>query len=222
MGQGHLRSEQPLRVVRSDVDAVGDGVVKNVPGNTFDKHGSKNPIVSMLMKRFHAGLVGAVRTFSPVSLLDVGCGEGRTTMIVSEALETMTFGMDLEEIVVQVAKREIADVRFLTGSAMELPFADGSIDVVLATEVLEHLDSPERALHEMARVARRAIVVTVPHEPWWRMANLARGWYVAQWGNTPGHVQHWSRRSLLEALSSHSESAKVQLVGLWLLGIVPI
>ena len=65
--------------------------------------------------------------------------------------------------------------------------------LVVACEVLEHLAHPERALAEIARVARGRVVLSVPREPLWRALNLARGAYWREAGNTPGHVQHWSR-----------------------------
>ena len=62
----------------------------------------------------------------------------------------------------------------------------------LAIEVLEHIPHPERALREIARVAKSDVVVSVPREPIWRIGNLARCRYVTAFGNTPGHVNHWS------------------------------
>jgi hypothetical protein len=45
----------------------------------------------------------------------------------------------------------------------------------------------------MARVARGNLLVSVPREPLWRALNVARGAYVRELGNTPGHLNHWSR-----------------------------
>ena len=64
---------------------------------------------------------------------------------------------------------------------------------------------PERTVAEMARVARRHLLVSVPHEPLWRMLNVARGAYVRELGNTPGHVNHWSRRGFAKLLGRHGE-----------------
>ena len=66
-----------------------------------------------------------------------------------------------------------------------------------AIEVLEHVPDPERRVAEMARVAGAHLLVSVPHEPLWRALNLARGAYVRELGNTPGHVNHWSRRGFV-------------------------
>jgi hypothetical protein len=61
--------------------------------------------------------------------------------------------------------------------------------------VLEHVPQPERALAEISRVCRGAAILSVPREPIWRAGNVARGRYLRDWGNTPGHVNHWSSRA---------------------------
>ncbi len=81
-----------------------------------------------------------------------------------------------------------------------LPFADDEFDLAAAIEVLEHVPDPEPTVAEMARVAKRHLLVSVPHEPLWRMLNVARGAYVRDLGNTPGHVNHWSRRGFVRML----------------------
>jgi len=58
--------------------------------------------------------------------------------------------------------------------------------------VLEHLDRPSEALKELARVTRRWAIISVPNEPLWRVMNFARGTYLKEWGNTPGHINHWT------------------------------
>jgi 2-polyprenyl-3-methyl-5-hydroxy-6-metoxy-1,4-benzoquinol methylase len=89
------------------------------------------------------------------------------------------------------------------GSALTLPFADDTFDLVLCIEVLEHLPSPEQALREIARVASGAVVLSVPWEPVWRLGNMARGRYVGELGNTPGHIQHFTRRGFLRLVNRH-------------------
>ena len=64
-----------------------------------------------------------------------------------------------------------------------------------AIEVLEHVPDPERTVSEMARVAKRWVLVSVPREPLWRGLNMARGAYIKDLGNTPGHINHWSKRT---------------------------
>jgi 2-polyprenyl-3-methyl-5-hydroxy-6-metoxy-1,4-benzoquinol methylase len=209
------------RVVPSTAEAAGDEL-HNVPGNYFDKHGSRNPIVRHLMDRFHGGLLTAISGVPHKTLLDVGCGEGRTTAVLAEALDADVVGAELEASAVEEAVANVSAVRFVVASVYELPFRDGAFDCVVATEVLEHLDTPGGGLTELMRVARHAVVVTVPHEPWWRMANVARGRYLRDLGNTPGHVQHWSRSGFRQFLSAHADGSEVTVagVGLWSLGVI--
>ena len=74
-----------------------------------------------------------------------------------------------------------------------------------AIEVLEHVPDPEATVAEMARVAERHLLVSVPREPLWRGLNMARGAYWGSLGNTPGHVNHWSKRSFVKLLSRHGD-----------------
>ena len=86
--------------------------------------------------------------------------------------------------------------------AENLPFADGEFDMASAIEVLEHVPDPEHTVAEMARVAGRWLLVSVPREPLWRGLNMARGAYLRDLGNTPGHLNHWSKRSFVALLSA--------------------
>jgi hypothetical protein len=59
---------------------------------------------------------------------------------------------------------------------------------------MEHLGDPDAALETVARLARPWAIVSVPREPLWRALNLGRLRYMSALGNTPGHLNHWSRR----------------------------
>jgi hypothetical protein len=57
----------------------------------------------------------------------------------------------------------------------------------------------------MARIARRHLLVSVPREPLWRALNMARGAYIRDLGNTPGHVNHFTKRGFAALLARHGE-----------------
>jgi hypothetical protein len=88
-------------------------------------------------------------------------------------------------------------------------------DLVLGIEVLEHVPDPTAALAELERVSRGRLILSVPREPIWRFANMARGKYLANLGNTPGHIQHWSRRSFAELVGSRLEVVRVSTPFPW-------
>lgn len=164
-------------------------------GNTYDKYSSKNPIERRLMDGFFAALTEALPTEAPQSILEVGVGEGEVAQLVRQRFPGARFvGIDLTDDALVQSWQE----RQLAGAFADiaaLPFADATFDLVLAIEVLEHVPDPPRALAEIARVGRADVVVSVPREPIWRVANLARGKYLSALGNTPGHIQHWGKRS---------------------------
>ncbi len=179
-----------------------------VTGNTYDKYGSTNPVVKRLMARFEGTLEELFTQAAPTSLLDVGCGEG---VLVHEWAKQISparvVGIDLEEPSIQAgwAERQAENLEYKIMHAENLPFADGEFDCATAIEVLEHVPDPAHTVAEMARCASRHLLVSVPREPLWRGLNLARGAYIKELGNTPGHVNHWSKRSFVELLSRHGE-----------------
>lgn len=79
---------------------------------------------------------------------------------------------------------------------------DKSIDLIFLLEVMEHLQSPNDALAELKRVGKKYVIIGVPREPIWRILNMLRLKYWSSLGNTPGHIQHWSKTSLLKFLKS--------------------
>jgi ubiquinone/menaquinone biosynthesis C-methylase UbiE len=106
--------------------------------------------------------------------------------------------------------------------AERLPFADGEFDASAAIEVLEHVPDPAHTVAEMARVAKRHLIVSVPREPVWRAVNMARGAYLKDLGNTPGHVNHWSKRSFVQLLSRHGEVVEARSPFPWTMLLVRV
>ena len=175
-------------------------------GNTFDKYGSRNPVVRRLMSGFHATLDELWAQAAPSSVLDVGCGEGVLTVQWAERLgEGRVVGIDLDDpkLRAEWEERRRPNLEFRAEEATHLSFADGEFDLAAAVEVLEHVPEPEATLAEMARVARNHLLVSVPREPLWRGLNMARGAYWRDFGNTPGHVNHWSKRDFVSLLSRY-------------------
>jgi len=195
----------------SGVTLSEDGIVT---GNTYDKYGASNPVVRHLMSAFERSLDELLDRADPASLLDVGCGEGvlvhRWAMRLGEDVRVV--GIDLQEESLQAgwSARRAPNLEYRAVDAKSLPFAANEFDLASAIEVLEHVPQPERTLAEMARCARRYLLVSVPREPLWRALNLARGAYVRQLGNTPGHLNHFSKRSFQRLLSRYGDVVEVR------------
>jgi 2-polyprenyl-3-methyl-5-hydroxy-6-metoxy-1,4-benzoquinol methylase len=175
-------------------------------GNAFDKYGSTNPVVKRLMAGFHATLDELWGKAAPHSVLDVGCGEGVLTVQWADRLaDGRVVGIDLDDPKLRAEwdKRARPNLEFRAEEATSLSFADDEFDLACAIEVLEHVPEPEATLAEMARTARRHLLVSVPREPLWRGLNMARGAYLRDLGNTPGHVNHWSKQAFVSLLARY-------------------
>jgi 2-polyprenyl-3-methyl-5-hydroxy-6-metoxy-1,4-benzoquinol methylase len=204
----------------SGVTVSEDGVVT---GNTYDKYGSGNPVVRRLMSAFERSLDELLDLAAPGSLLDVGCGEGVLVhRWAAHRPHGRMVGIDLEEESIQEgwSRRQAPNLEYRIMEAANLPFGDAEFELASAIEVLEHLPDPEHTVGEMARCARGHLLVSVPREPLWRMLNVARGAYWTALGNTPGHLNHWSRRSFVELLSRHGEVVEVRSPFPWTMLLV--
>jgi 2-polyprenyl-3-methyl-5-hydroxy-6-metoxy-1,4-benzoquinol methylase len=194
-----------------------------VTGNTYDKYGSTNPLVRRMMDGFERTLDELFTSAGPDSLLDVGCGEGILVHRWAQRLdERRVVGIDLEEPSIQAGwkEREAPNLEYRVMRAENLPFAESEFDLVSAIEVLEHVPDPEHTLAEMARCGRRHLLVSVPREPLWRMLNMARGAYWSQLGNTPGHLNHWSKRSFVKLLSRYGNVVETRSPFPWTMLLV--
>ena len=195
-----------------------------VTGNTYDKYGSSNPVVRRLMAAFEGTLDELFGQADPQSLLDVGCGEGVLTHQWAQRLgdQRRVVGIDLDDPALHAewAKRAAPNLEYRVMKAENLPFADGEFDAATAIEVLEHVPDAEHTVAEMARVAKRWLLVSVPREPLWRGLNMARGAYWKDLGNTPGHLNHWSKRSFVALLSRHGEVVQARSPFPWTMLLV--
>ncbi|MDA5318617.1 class I SAM-dependent methyltransferase [Vibrio cholerae] len=191
--------------------AKEDGVVI---GNTYDKYGSRNPIVKWMMRGFNTALTELVAKTEPETIHEIGCGEGYWVLRWNEQ-GLRTKGCDFSRDVIEIA-RENAISRglpisiFDSKSIYDLTAEQDSADLVVCCEVLEHLENPDAGLQALQRVTKRRLILSVPQEPLWCVLNLARGKYITQWGNTPGHIQHWSKNDFVQLVSKYFEILEIR------------
>lgn len=191
--------------------AKEDGIVV---GNAYDKYGSRNPVVKWMMGGFETALSELVSKVSPKSIHEIGCGEGYWVLRWNEQ-GVAARGCDFSTHVIEIARenavgRGLPPSLFEACSIYDLEAGRDSADLVVCCEVLEHLEHPEAGLHALQRVAEKHLIVSVPREPLWCALNLARGKYVADRGNTPGHIQHWSKCNFIHMVSKYFEVVEVK------------
>ena len=195
---------------------ISGGAKENgiVIGNAYDKYGSSNPIVKWMMGGFESALSELVSKAAPTAIHEIGCGEGHWVLRWAEQGMSAR-GCDFSKHVIRLARENAAErglspSLFETTSIYDLKLGRDSADLVVCCEVLEHLEHPEAGLQALQSVVCRHLIVSVPKEPLWCALNLARGKYIADWGNTPGHIQHWSKRGFIRMVSKYFEVIEVK------------
>ncbi len=174
-----------------------------------------------LVSAFRTALVDRVAAYAPTRILEVGCGQGWVAEEILRRLTDATYtGVDIREDAVAFARDLVPTATFLVGDAQNLDFDDGEFDLIVCAEVLEHVSDPAKALAEMKRVSTGTGVYSVPHEPWFWLANLARGKYLRTFGNFPGHIHHWSDRGFRHLLYNHYTRVEVSRSFPWLIADV--
>lgn len=196
---------------------VAGGAVDNdglVLGNTYDKYGSRNPVVKWLMRGFHNAIDELVTLAKPVAIYEVGCGEGYWVARWHAAGYEVR-GCDVSPEVVALARENTARLQlppetFEVRSIFDVERPRSPEELVVCCEVLEHIDDPDRGLQALQGIAGGYLVLSVPREPIWRVLNMLRGKYLTRLGNTPGHIQHWSRESFQQWVGARFEIVEVR------------
>ncbi len=159
----------------------------------YKKHANTNPIQKALIGNFYKKFFKMIKPLRPVSILDVGCGEGFTLKKLEEKkIGKKAEGIDYSSDAIKIGKKIYPELTLSKGDVYGLKYPDNSFDLIICTEVLEHLDDPEKAVQEMKRVTSKYIIFSVPNEPFFIMANFLRGKYLKNFGNHPEHINHWT------------------------------
>lgn len=199
----HIRQSMPVK--------LEDGVVV---GNVYDKYGTTNIAVRIIMRGFEDALSNFVKMVEPSDIHEIGCGEGNWVIRWNKQ-GIRARGSDFSRSIIEEARRNAITAGldggiFSVKSIYDLDESADSADLLVCVEVLEHVDDPEKALVSLARVAQGHVILSVPREPIWRILNVLRGKYIRQYGNTPGHIQHWSRRKFIRFVGRYFKVVAVK------------
>ncbi len=171
---------------------------KPYSSDNLRKYQSSNPLKHLLIGRMQNVILdlceNCARAFEAPRILDAGCGEGINAVLLEKRIPEakLTLLDTSEEALTYASGLCSARCAYCCASVTDLPFPDNSFDLVLCSEVLEHLDRPDLALSELLRVASGCVLISVPHEPWFRMGNFLALQNVRRWGDPPDHLNHWT------------------------------
>ena len=183
------------------------------------KYRAKNPIKRALIKRF----VTAVHELfesgdAPKSVLEIGVGEGFLSGFLSERYPEVKFtGVDLNQADLDLLAQKFPRIERHCANIYDLSALPGGYDLVICAEVLEHVDEPQRALEQIVRLGPKRVILTVPHEPWFMLSNLAMGKNITRLGNDVEHVNHFTVGSFRRLLLPKFELSRVTTSYPWIL-----
>ncbi|MBI2613596.1 MAG: class I SAM-dependent methyltransferase [Candidatus Levybacteria bacterium] len=190
----------------------------SLPTN-FVKHTSKNPLQRLLISNFYSSLIALAKPLSPQTILDAGCGEGFTMdKLAKFGVGKKIEGVEHSKEAIALGRELFPNLTFKEGSAYQLPYKDNSFDLVVCTEVLEHLERPAKVLSEVLRTSKKHVLISIPNEPFFMLGNFMRGKNLSRLGNDPGHINHWAIASFLNFLKKNEVKVKtVKLPFPWIL-----
>jgi len=194
---------------KNDEIIVEKGVIA---GNIYDKYGSTNPIVKYIMKCFLDSLLSLVSDTDAIDIHEIGCGEGNISIELAKQ-NRIVRACDLSEKMIQKAKKNAElnniEIAFNVGNIYDLVPEKDAAGLIVCCEVLEHLEKPDIALNILQKLANPFLIISVPSEPLWSILNIARFKYIYRLGNTPGHIQRWTRKGFQDLLSRYFDVIKV-------------
>ncbi len=182
-----------------------------------DKYLNNNFIIRWLIKKFFRSIEKILSKTETAKILEVGCGSGFSTRYLSKMLKGKDFqASELDIDFVEKARKRNLGLEINQESIYALKRRSDEFDLVIVLEVLEHLENPELALKELHRITSRYCLLSVPREPLWRILNVCRLKYLRQLGNTPDHIQHWSKDKFIRFLKPYFNVKQIRMPLPWI------
>ena len=189
-----------------------------IPTN-YIKHTSKNPLQRFLIEQFFSSVISIAKPLGAKKVLDAGCGEGFSlNKLISNKIGDELEGIEYSKEAIALGEKLFPNANIKLGDIYNLPYKTDSFDLVVCTEVLEHLEDPQKALLEIIRVSKKYLILSVPNEPIFRLANFLRGKYMSSFGNSHGHINHWTIFSFQKFIKKNGiKIKKLKLPFPWIL-----
>lgn len=160
-------------------------------------------------------LYESLRDCEASTFLDVGCAEGYYIQLVSfYGNNVQCIGIDISRMNAKKAKIRNSNADFIACDAEYLPFVEKSFDVVLCSEVLEHILNPVNALSELLRVAKRNLIISFPGHTYTYKILSRVDWFrrvldKAFWLKV-GHISEISLELVKDFLEFHAKGSRIK------------
>ncbi|GAB6192336.1 class I SAM-dependent methyltransferase [Desulfocastanea catecholica] len=178
---------------------------------------SSNIIVRFIGKRFADCITSLLLEIQAPNKqgLDIGCGEGHlTNQLMNRKCIKSVIGCDLNLDDLLYARNSFPHLTCIQAKGEILPIGDSTIDFIIATELLEHVENPRLLLREIVRVLKPKgnLIVSVPNEPYFHYGALFMGSHVKHLGKNPAHLSFWGKEKFKNLLLEFMTIEKSQTV----------
>lgn len=188
---------------------------KLLPDELWDfclqEYKNQNIIVKYLFENFFRTIKQIIESLDPNDrILEIGCGAGESSRRIINMLSEQYFEVsEYDERYIEILRKTGFPVKITQESVYQLNRKDNEFNCIILLEVLEHLYDYRAAIEEIFRVAERHVIISVPNEPLWSILNMLRGKYIKSLGNTPGHVNRWSRYRIAKLIEEFATSQTI-------------
>ena len=162
----------------------------------------ENPDRYQLYETVAATVAGLLPVAPPYAILDAGCGPGKFFSVLKRTnpvWQRRLYGLDYAESAIVRARDEHPDGIFLVGDLLDPPTLPEKMAVVVCLEVLEHLETPDRALANLKKMVRAGgkLVLTVPN---------------GELDRYPGHRQFWDFPAFFDFVKQHARAFSLRTI----------
>jgi ubiquinone/menaquinone biosynthesis C-methylase UbiE len=146
------------------------------------------------------------------NILDIGCGDG----YVLEKLHENSIGLDVSFTAIKNLKKRLVNKKVVIGDAEYLPFKKNSFYEIICSELLEHVENPEKVLQEISRVIKRDgnILLTIPNEPLINKLKYMLGQKPYEW-----HLHEFNLKLFKQLLNENLKITKIDRIPFFFLPI---
>lgn len=163
-------------------------------------YSSKNILVSYIHNKRLDTIVNLIPKKAGLKILDAGCGEGQLLERISKSFERKglsveLFGSDITNVALNNAKKR-SNSKFFLEDLEKLHYLDESFDIIICTEVIEHVQNYKKVINELKRVLKSGgiLIISFPNEQLW---NISRFFLGRKPIKVPDHVNSFSPRDII-------------------------
>jgi len=181
-----------------------------------EKYRERSAIKRFLLKRFLKKINRLFVSCQPHRVLEIGCGEGFVLGFLSTLHpEVKYLGIDIDSQQLKLLKEHFPTIITSQEDIINTDPAGRNFDLVLAIEVLEHINDYQKALNNISQFSNKYILISVPWEPAFRLSNLLRGKNIKRWGNDIEHVNNWSKKKITKIVSDYFNIIRAEISFPW-------